>query len=48
MIISGIIFLFVHKLIAIYNRFWESQEIATIQLELSRCLINKDQIDASY
>lgn len=48
MIISGITFFIIYELIAIYERYWESEEITTAQVgKLLGCFINQDQIDAS-
>ena len=46
MIISGITFFIIHKLMAMYERYWKSEETAVTQLEeLSMCFISKDQIN---
>ena len=45
-IISGLHFFIIHKLIAVYERHQESEEITVTQLEeLPGCFINKGQVN---
>lgn len=46
MIISGITFFIIRRLMAVYERYQKSKEITTTHLEeLSGCFISKDQVD---